>query len=454
MTLLPPNTEFEKTALKTERLLAELKTNLALMEKSKVCTGGQYRDALEECTSYLVRTNLIYPPTMRHLGLREGMTLAERKDVLKVSGSPLEETEDTRKFQDMLLTAGRKSLAQNWVWRIGQETRYMAQKGWYGFFVTLTVDPQRIANSQQMWMEGRELRKFLRVLGRISCKAFGHPNAIKDGDSLHHWVRHVGVIEHGKSEHHHHMHLLIWLRECPPDWKRDPNKGAPRPEQRTVVDCIPGRALWPHHSQRTATFQYLRHEGDVWTRLGFHLPYNKKRKAILRVTTPEKAGLYIAKYMEKEDKKWLHRIKATRKIGLDLLRTHLRNLHLRPLTALTWRPTTYAMSVSLTTIQSCPAGLLRWHAKRELFFRKLAAKTLDFRNELQKTMNAFGLMLQSVRDGAKPHRMRSEQFYEWVTEHLPVDTEYCEKRLHRALVKMASEFPVDNPPTITHTGMA
>ena len=440
-------------ALKAMRLSAEFRTCLDLMRKSKRVSGHQLLEAEKECALYLARTNLIYPPSLKQLGLYENQPLPARKEVLGVHGSGLEETEETLEFQKMLAQAGRSQIKSNWIWRIGQECLDKSLEGWYGFFVTLTVDPARVADSQAMWQEGREFRKYIKRLARVASKACGMPRAIHDGASCSDFVHHVGVIEHGKSRHHHHMHLLVWMRDIPDHWKVCPNRGILNPEHRTLDWCKPMSTYWPNALPGIGRAKFFRHEGDMWSRLGFVLPYDPKKKRVVRIHAPEKAGLYIAKYMDKEDKVWTHRIKATRNLGMNRLKKVLARLHWRKVEALTWRPRTYRMSTIASTIHTVPPALLRLVSKQESFCRRWARKTLDFQKLLRENCDSFSGMLTSVRNGDRPRKMRSKAFYEWVSQHLPVPDGYCEKRYQRACVSLGVEFPPCKSQPVQHVGI-
>lgn len=440
-------------ALKTMRLSAEYRTNLALMEKSPLCRSALVKKAREQSALYLARTNFIYPPVFRELGLYEGMPLPMRKAALHVKESSYEETEGTRDFQDMLAVAGKKQIKQNWIWRIGQECLEKSHEGWYGFFITLTVDPKKISDSQAMWEKGVEFRKYLRKLARCAAKACGMPNAIKEGASVRDFVHHVGVIEHGKSRHHHHMHLLLWMRDIPASWKVCPNRGIREPQYRVNDWCRPMATFWPHSTAGIGRPKFFRHEGDMWSKHQFVLPYDRNKKRIVRIHAPEKAGLYIAKYMDKDDKVWLHRIKATRNLGLSRIKKVLGRMHWRKVEALTWRPRTYSLSTLATTIHSCPSGLLRLIAKQETFVRKWENNSLDWEMLLQRNCEPFSGMLQSVRDGDNPRRMRSSQFYEWVTKHLPVPQGYCEHRYKKAITSLGVDFKPVNFKPVNHIGV-
>jgi hypothetical protein len=426
-------------ALKVKRHLAEVNSTCNLLIKAGYT--GQGAKAKTEYTQLLADGILIYPPTLRRFGLTEKMSFIEKKQVFMPDAMPKGLTDREAEFVSMLSDCQAKTRRQNWIWRIGQETEYMAQRGWYGFFVTLTVDPSRIADPEAMWREGRELRKYLRRIARVSCAAGGQPNAIKEGQSIRNWVRHVGVIEHGKSGNHHHFHGLIWMRHIPDRWKVCPNRFVKDPRRRVFDECKEFRTFWPNSLPGIGRAKFLRHHGDPWSALGFAVPVNRKGVA-LRINRAEAAGNYIGKYLDKEKKAWTHRVKAVRGCGLNILRDRLLTLTARQLTALTWRPRNHDLSISLRTIHTVPTGLLRSMAKTERFVSKWASNTLKVLEEMSEPFEGFNAMLKSVRDGAVPKRMLSRQFYDWVTDHLPVPEGYCEKRLLNAHKALGLDFPV------------
>lgn len=438
-------------ALKTMRFAAELRSNLALMKRSKLVTNRQYSSVRSDCVHYLAHQNLIYPPSMTGAGLSPDQSYSERCQVLRLPETR-EKTIEEQQFMHFLETSQRSARRSTWIWRFGEQAVDMQERGWFGFFITLTVDPLRVPDSQAMWKENREFRKYIRRIARIAAKASGHPRAIQEGASVNQFVRYGGVIEHGKSRHHHHMHLLLWMREVPASWKICPNRGISDPRFRINDWCKPLSTLWPHSLPGIGRAKYFRHEADVWSRLGFVLPYDPKKKRTIRINPPQKAGVYIAKYMDKEDKSWQHRIKSTRGLGLSRIKRALTEMALQKVEALTWRPRSYDLNATLPTIHCVPSVLVRSLAKQELFCRKWANNSLDYQKLLQPNTDVFSGMLKSVRDGTRPQRMRSKEFYDWVTQHLPEPAGYSESRIYRAAHSLAVDFPPDKSLPAIHIG--
>lgn len=437
--------------LKAMNYVSSMRSNLALMRRSKDVRSADLLAASREFSSYLASRVLIYPPTMRSVGLRPDMTYQEAKSTLNIGSGGGSISADEAEFSAFLETSARKSRKASWIWRIGSENEEMRDRGWYPFFVTLTVDPSRVPDSQAMWEEGREFRRYIRRLARVSARACGVPNAIRDGASCSAFVRHVGVIEHGKSRHHHHMHLLVWMRNVPSSWKVDPNRGIRDPSKRVVNYCRQMGTYWPNSLPGLGRALFFRFEGDAWSKLGFCIPVGKDGKPFF-VSSARAAGYYVSKYMDKGDKAWLHRVKATRDLGKGRLRNLLNSLPLPVVEALTWRPRRFSQSVLVGTTHCVPSQLLRSMAKQVHFCRTWGSSRLVPRSWIRAPSSAYMDMRKSVRDGMRPHRMCLKEFYEWVSDHLPVPDGYCERRLQRAHVQLMADFPPNRFSQVSHVG--
>lgn len=438
--------------LKAMSYVSEMRSNLSLMRRSRQVSGRDYVAARDEVTSYLARRVLIYPPSMRLAGLKPDMSFIERKQALDISSSGMALSDREVEFQEFFETSARKARRAAWIWRIGSECEDMRDRGWFPFFVTLTVDPSRIADSEAMWREGKEFRRYIRRLAKVSASACGQPCAIKNGASDHDFVRHVGIIEHGKSCQHHHMHLLVWMRGVPASWKKCPNAGIRNAASRTINFCREMQRYWPHSLPGLGRALYFRHEGDIWSALGFCQPIDPKTGVARKVFPARLAGVYVSKYMEKGDRSWHHRVKATRDLGKGRLRNLLHALTTRTVEALTWRPRNYDLNLLTSTIHSVPSGLLRSMAKETLFCRQWACGSHDPRTLVQPSSAPYIEMLKSVRDGQRPSRMSSEEFFDWLTQFLPVPSGYCSKRLGAAHTRLIAEFPPCREQPVSHLG--
>jgi hypothetical protein len=431
---------------------AEMRSNLKLLGRSPIVDNTEYAAAFDDAVHFLKnfdsfhnleQRNLNYPPTMEFLGIHPEMSFEDKKRNLQIY-SEVDEDPELEEFNEWLLKSGDKQRQSNWIWRVGAAAEDLQNQGWYPFFVTLTVDPKKLPadkSPRDLWQEGAEFRKWKRKVSKTVTSCLGHQPAHKTGVPDSTYFRYFGVLEHGKSRVHDHLHILLWMRAIPEDWKRCPNRGIRVPTARTKQRCLQLETFWPWAAPERKPALYFRTLGDVWERLGFTVPYLFKKKRFLEPAPPQKAGMYLAKYMGKDEKEWKHRVKATRGLGLEVLKDRLERLSKKKLEALTWRAENQNTSISLEMIHSVPLGLIRYHAKRTLWLKAYSNRMLNWQAEMMKNYDCYGAMRQSVKNGARPHKMPSQDRYDWVTQHLPVQKGYCEKRLVAAHKSLRHLFP-------------
>jgi hypothetical protein len=425
-------------AKKLEKRIGQAKTNIRLMKRAGY--ENLAKDAEAYISHYLEKREIHFPPIFKELGLDDDVPYSVKKQRLGLPpnvDSKLETVQEFQKFFEDNATAAR---LQMWRWRIAEHTRYMAEKGWYGFFVTLTVDPGKCADSYTMWKEHKEFPRYIKRLARQSAQACGHGKAIQKGASPHEYVNFVGSIEHGESGHNHHGHFLIWMRDCPDSWKSDPNAGILNPADRINQRCKPLESFW-YYSTLQSPARYLRHENDMWSKLGHVSPVNAETGEAYAIFPAHVCGAYIAKYMDKEIKQWKHQIKVNHGLGQTRLLKTLQSMDVRTVEALTWRIRDHSTSISLLTTHSVPRGYLRSLGKTVLLEKRLASGTLNTTQLMQPSSEIYSEMLTSVRRGLRPKRMHSKAFYDFVTEHLPVPDGYCDAKVRRAHKKLGEFFP-------------
>ena len=421
-----------------DKYWAKMRSTKNLLERSEHVNELQVEAFRHELSDILDHGIINYPQTLTEIGLSEDMSYQDVKRHLGLISKGFNRTENESKFlMDMFFKAAdmRKS---NWAWRIAQEAKQKQELDWYPFFVTLTVDPKR-QDPKTLWVEGRELRKYIRRLCNVVCKELGHPPAHKkpyrpESD----YVTYAGVIEHGKSREHHHAHFLIWLRAIPADWRVCPNEGR-LPQNRDRNECLPMRTLWRHSAPKLSPALYFRTVGDVWERKhNFVLPLKDGKP--MKVSKPEIAGLYVTKYLSKEHKQWNHRVKATRNLGLNKLKALIKTLPDHQVRALTWRAKDSNSNHLLTKIHSVPLGLVRQLTKQEDFLRMFRANKLDLKTLLTSNSQVFLRMLKSVRSGQRPDRMDSLDYFDWVGSLLPDQEGFSEKQQFEAHTKLNNFF--------------
>ncbi len=421
----------------------------------------------QEMLHILDSKSLIYPPSMQELGLDINMSREDIIDWLDVEkyGNPWADTDNQEeeerflKFSKNIASNTRKS---RWRFRIGQAAEELNNAGWYPFFVTLTVDPQACDgisrtirkgftdertlqaydSPEELWRTGTEFRHWLRDLNKIVTKEMGVKPSHKTLVPASEYVKHMAVIEHGKSREHHHMHALIWMRAIPDSWKQCPNTGTPNIEARIKQRCLPMETLWPWSLPGLSHAKYWRSVGDIWElKHQFIVPLVKGKPQ--NIGRPRMAGLYITKYLSKDHKEWQHKVKATRNLGLETLKKVISQLAPISIQALTWRSKTASHNTSLTKIHCIPLNLIRSIAKPKHYYHQLKSGTLDYRTVLNRNYETYIKMLDNVRNGDRPDRMDSNQFFDWLTQCLPDQDGYCEE-LHLGAHETFREiFPPD-----------
>ena len=421
---------------------AEMRQNIALARRADVLDERSIDSLLTELGDILDSGILNYPQTLQELGMKPEMTFRERKQCLGISDEGVLMEDDERRFIEHMAQKSHRTRKANWSWRIAQEAEEKQKLGWYPFFVTLTVDPL-MANPRELWKEGKAFRKYIRVLAEVVANELGEPPPRKPPyRSESEYVTYCGVIEHGKSRLHDHGHFVIWLRAIPPHWRQCPNRGIRDPEKRSNNECIPMRSLWPWSLPGLSPALYFRTVGDIWSRKhNFVLPFDEKKRQPMKISVPRTAGVYITKYLSKEHKEWHHRMKATRNLGMKKLKWAISKLRDSQVEALTWRASSSDLNHTLLTIHSAPIGLVRLAAKQQEYLNKYRQRRLDLTTLLRSNSDMFMKMLSSVRSGARPDRMPSSQFFDWVGKFLPAPKGYCERRLIQAHKELEDIFP-------------
>lgn len=431
----------ERTAAnKAAAYWAQRRTDLTLMERSTKCTDLDISALEEELTHILELGNLIYPPTLERIGLEPNLSYSERRARLGLRATEYAPTRHEIDFHHRMKELTTNARQAEWKWRIANHAEEYQALGWYPFFITLTVDPNR-HDPEQIWKEGRAFRKYIRSLVNIVCKELGHAPAHKTNTPESCYVTYVGVVEHGKSRQHHHGHFLVWMREIPASWKRCPNAPIGNPQARNRRECLQLRPYWKYSLPGLSKALYFRSIGDIWSRLGFCHPLKDGKP--VKIGTPRQSGGYVTKYLGKDHKEWRHRVKATRNLGKHKLLKLMQTLPAGTVEALTWRPLLSSQNHLVKMTHTVPLGLLRRTAKQERFFRDFRERSMDLKTLISKATVGFQRMLGSVRAGVRPERMPLPEFYDWVSAHLPATTGYCDKRLIEAHELLRELFPVD-----------
>ena len=468
-----------QSPLKAEKFWAEMRSTAYLFNKSQFTKPEQRARLMDELGVILGKRILTYPPTLAEFGIGADTPYRVKKEILDriYDTKPPEPSE----IRFMTFMANKAVLGQkaNWTWRITQEAEQKQKDGWYPFFVTLTVDPKmcmgqvhefkdshgKVArlvsydSPQDLWTTGREFRLYIRSLARVVAAELKHPpphkaesrNGVDYGYRPESdYVTYAGVLEHGKTNEHHHAHIMVWLREIPSSWKIDPNHGR-LPVNCTERECRQLRRYWPWAIASQKPALYFRTKGDIWSELGHVTPVDGRKKVDgkdnkqfgqpIKINQVEAVGNYVTKYMQKGTKQWHHRMKCTRNLGLQKIKRLIKTLDNKTLEWLSWKPQESSHLLSVNSIHSVPQGLIRSIAKQQIFSRQWEENQLVLMNLMKTNYDHYSKMLRSVRDGARPDRMPSHQFYDWVQSHLPEINEYSETRLIEAHEKLRDHFP-------------
>jgi hypothetical protein len=435
-----------QSAHKAEKFWAEMRSTAYLFSKSSWPSNDQAARLVSELRHILGKRIIAYPQTFAEFGIGPETPYRLKKTFLGLdqvyNNSKTEEAD--RRFLKFMENKAMQASKANWCWRIKEEAEQKQLQGWYPFFVTLTVDP-KMTDPEKLWRQGREFRKYIRRLVNVVCRELGHPPAHKKTKEYGYrpesdYVTYAGVIEHGKSQEHHHGHFMIWMREIPSSWKADPNAGR-LPQYRYERECKHMRYLWPWAIASQKPALYFRTKGDVWSKMGHGVPLDRKTGKAIKVNAVQAVGNYVTKYMQKGDKLWHHRMKCTRNLGMKRIQELINQLPIDQVKILQLKPekSSHLLSVNLT--HGVPIGIVRSIAKRRVFSEEWARSQLDLTKVMKTNYDHYKRMLKSVRDGARPDRMPSPEYYDWVQQFLPDQNGYCERELIEAHKLLSRDFP-------------
>ena len=416
------------------RKIDDMRLYVEAYSRSKYCTEKRLLKIIGDLRLLLEQRNINVPTSLANIGFEFGLDKFTRDARLGLKDRFTSDySEDEQLMMDRLSNGSDVQRVSQWRYRIGAHAHHMRGKGWYPFFITLTIDRSQLSkydyDSKRFWQESQAFRIYLRHLARIAGRAKGWTQKQSDKckDDL---MQYVGVLEHGKSKEHDHAHVLVWLAEIPDSWKQCPNRN------RSVKDytqCWDLKQYWHYGFSKC---DYFRTAGDVWSRLGFCIP--EKAGKPQQVFCDTLAGSYLCKYMVKELRTWNHRIRATRALGMTKLDEFMRSMTLKELENLVPRPPSYKELVKLTQRLSLPLGLIRTRAKRHIFSKIWASRSIRILDYLKPKPKSFVAMLASVRNGAKIHVMSLPQYYDWLQSVLPPDlNEFC----NASFDKICKKFP-------------
>ena len=312
---------------------------------------------------------------------------------------------------DSFLTDSRKNAqCADWKWRIRAACQELVvEQGWYPLFGTYTVDPKilpqlGLLNRDELWLKTPAWDRFIKRFKTEIADVCGYGRKPAKWPKGMEFFQYFGVLEHGASGDHPHVHVLFLCKDLPLDWKKDPNRAC---VTETETDIPGASALWIHGVQRVTAA--VRMHGGPFESSGLNwvIPMKEVNGVLVRqkVGDPGAVAGYISKYMAKpESKKWKHRVKATRGIGLKTLFRIIKEAPLSIIKALAYRPMEYGVAMKMSQMTSCPLSLLRQKSKMELERRWHTSSEQSDAELLQahwtrKPLAFFTLLTNRVKDG-------------------------------------------------------
>jgi hypothetical protein len=441
-------------ALAHQRYWASIRTTLALCERSERVSGDilhaiktSIRNEFENADhSFLGLLNSKHRKEHFALvGLRLGMSLELKKQVLDLPPFEYNPTKEEADLDRWLRGTTKQKQASWWSFRAGEAARFYSDLGWFPFFITLTVDPKKI-NPRELWEEHQGWQNYIKKLARISAKCCGVSGRKLDYISNRDYIAYFAQLEHGKSGVHDHVHALVWFRNIPESWKRDPNYHLAA-HASTNRKCPPLESIWQWCDPEQRPAIYFWHAECVWQRIGHKIPVDENTGSGLILLRPELTGSYLSKYMSKEEKPWFHRPKATHGLGLERLTRTLKQLTNKELLQLA-RHRTNDQTLLVNTMISVPDGLLRSLAKQEIYFRTF--RKMSFKELIEHKPKPFKNMQDSVNNGVRPWRLTSPEFSRWLLDALPPEKiAYSERTFLKALRKLGKNYEWKRKPVKT-----
>lgn len=364
-------------------------------------------------------------------------TYAERKVEMGIYPKKYPKTAEEKKAEEYMKEGARTSRAKNWQYRVEQAVKEKVKNGWYPLFATYTVDEKRLPENcltrDELWTKTPAWDRFVKKFKTEIAEECGYgrrPAKWPRGETF---LQYFGVLEHGASGEHPHIHVIWLCKEIPATWRMDPNTNC---TDNTRRDIAPASALWEHGQQRMTMGLFMT---GSWFTDNWHRP-NKIIDGKLTNTKIGDAGAvagYISKYMTKGETKWKHRVKATKGIGLQSLIRQLKETKsISMLLAMSKRPMEYSVWMKIQHQTCIPLALLRQKSKQEYLKQLHSLNTQRARRFLwkewtKKPPEFYTNLMLSVRDGAKPWKMMPSQRYKAYTQILEevAYTVHCDSKV-------------------------
>lgn len=367
--------------------------------------------------------------SLTKIGLGPDKTLEEKKQLLKLTKT-LEEKEDSKVLEPLLdkrlgaylKNGAKQSRSLEWKFRV-QRAMHEAViiNKWYPLFGTYTVDPKRLPagclTRNDLWTKTPAWDRFIQMFKSHIAASLGYGRKPSKWPKTKTFFQYFAIIEHGKSLEHPHIHVIFLCKNIPQLWKVDPNNNDPINSQFNIPAAS---AIWNHGIQKVTQAIFI--EGSPFIdELKWKIPrkYNEEADTYTAIKVGDASAVagYIAKYMTKGGKQWSHRVKATKNLGLTMVRKTLAEVKCIPiLKALAERPNEYQTAFKLQRQTSCPIHLLRRMSKQELERRwhtsatELGEQSL-YKRWTKEPSTFYIKLIRLVSNGLRLWKMTHEQRY-------------------------------------------
>lgn len=405
-----------------------------LLKRSKLTkTHKSWHILQEQLTTILTKKqiitsldNKIITHSLETVGLGMNTTYQEKKNVLNIPNNKKEPIQIVKQAQNYLLQGGKNTRATNWQYRLQVAITEALSKGWYPLFGTYTVDPKTLPKGcldrNDLWKKTDAWDKFVKHFKTEIADSLGYGRKPSKYPKTNTFFQYFAVIEHGKSGEHPHIHVIWLCKNIPKSWKTDPNNNC---TNRTNTDIIPASSLWKHGIQRKTMALYITQSPFI-TKLKWVIPIDATGKPQKIGDAGAVAG-YIGKYLTKgETKKWNHRVKCTRNLGIIQLVNQLTyRTSLKMLSMLSVRPQKYNQAQMMQSSTQIPLSLLREKSRKAWMLRLHTIKTKwakrSLLKEWTKKPNEFYMsLISAVKAGMTPWTMNSVARYNAYTQILGV----------------------------------
>jgi len=357
----------------------------------------------------------------------------KRLDIMSLE----KDDEDNIKIGKGYLKRGAQTTrAKAWQYRLEVAITEAVHKGWFPLFGTYTVDPRRLPEGcitrNSFWQDTHAWDRFVKRMKTECADACGYGRKPSKFPKTSTFFKYFAVIEHGANDGNHpHVHVIWLMKKIPLSWTRCPNTNC---KAQTEVDIPAASRLWPHGIQSKTMGLFI---NGSWFTTHWKVP-RKSKEEPGKVGSVGAIAAYVSKYLTKgETKKWNHRIKCSRNLGVEHLTKSLEKVtSVALLLSLASRPEKYEQSMRLQKATTCPLSLLRERSKRVLTKRMHTCRSIRGTNLLRaqwtkKPSEFFTEYMRSVRDGLKAWKLMRDAHYNLCTLMLeePQQTAHSEKRM-------------------------